>query len=57
MSRLSLFKLKSSSKPISPAQRQGSFQSNDSRSSAANYAEMMDDDNLAWGKPRKHSRR
>ncbi|KAI0374568.1 hypothetical protein BV20DRAFT_1049344 [Pilatotrama ljubarskyi] len=41
---------------ISPS-RQTSFQSNDSRSSGSDYAEMMDDDNMAWGKPKKQSRR
>ncbi|KAI0651462.1 hypothetical protein C8Q79DRAFT_1004751 [Trametes meyenii] len=39
-----------------PAQRQFSFQSSSSKSSGPNYAEMIDDDNMAWGKPKKQSR-
>ncbi|KAI0828233.1 hypothetical protein BC628DRAFT_1417824 [Trametes gibbosa] len=42
---------------LSPSRRQTTFQSTSSQSSGSDYAEDMDDDNMAWGKPRKHSRR
>ncbi|KAH9846612.1 hypothetical protein C2E23DRAFT_570153 [Lenzites betulinus] len=42
---------------LSPTRRQTTFQSTSSQSSGSYYAEDMDDDNMAWGKPRKHSRR
>ncbi|OJT14331.1 hypothetical protein TRAPUB_9122 [Trametes pubescens] len=41
---------------VSPARRFSTFQSSSSQSSASDYAEEMDDDNMAWGKPKKSHR-
>ncbi|KAI0762603.1 hypothetical protein C8Q74DRAFT_1371617 [Fomes fomentarius] len=38
---------------LSPAQHKSSPQSKTSSSAGPEYAEMLEDDNLAWGKPKK----
>ncbi|EIW65009.1 uncharacterized protein TRAVEDRAFT_42407 [Trametes versicolor FP-101664 SS1] len=41
---------------VSPTRRYPTFLSSSSQSSASDYAEEVDDDNLAWGKPKKNRR-
>ncbi|KAI9059632.1 hypothetical protein FKP32DRAFT_1596187 [Trametes sanguinea] len=42
---------------LAPAQRQTSHKPSSTQGSIPGYAEMLDDDNLAWGKPKQASRR
>ncbi|KAI0638996.1 hypothetical protein C8Q77DRAFT_1152015 [Trametes polyzona] len=42
---------------LSPTRRRGTMQSVSSQSTVSDYAEDMEDDNMAWGKPRKQSKR
>ncbi|OSD05818.1 hypothetical protein PYCCODRAFT_1180108 [Trametes coccinea BRFM310] len=42
---------------FAPTQRQTSYKPSSTQGSISGYAEMLDDDNLAWGKPKQTSRR
>ncbi|KAI8983384.1 hypothetical protein BD414DRAFT_490753 [Trametes punicea] len=42
---------------FAPTPRQTSVQSSSTNGSLSGYAEMLDDENMAWGKPKKHSGR